>query len=143
MRWFTLTELTRSATAATLGIDNTPTEEAVKNLHHLVDCVLDPLREAWDSPIIVTSGYRCDALNEAVHGAPYSYHRLGMAADIRPHRGSLAGLYDTIRLLFRDGTIGLSECYMDGHKGYIHIAYDITGFNVWPFIDNGQMTNDN
>ena len=132
--YFTLEEFTRSATAQHLGIDNTPSEEAVKNLSHLVWNVLDPLRERWGSAIIINSGFRCEALNRAVGGAKASYHRLGMAADIRPRNGRLAELYELIHVMFREGKLGLTECYLDGKKGYIHIAYDVTGFNTWPFI---------
>lgn len=83
MKHFSLRELTRSATAQRLGIDNTPPAEAVKALHDLCDQILDPLREAWGAPIIVTSGYRCPRLNAAVGGARRSQHTLGQAADIR------------------------------------------------------------
>lgn len=82
MKHFTLTELTRSATARRLGIDNTPSPEAVAALTQLVDNVLDPLREAWSAPLYVTSGYRCPALNRAVGGVPHSQHILGQAADV-------------------------------------------------------------
>ena len=82
MKHFTLTELTRSATARRLGIDNTPSPEAVAALTQLVDNVLDPLREAWGAPLYVTSGYRCPALNRAVGGVPHSRHILGQAADV-------------------------------------------------------------
>jgi hypothetical protein len=82
MRYFTLQELTRSATAQRLGIYNTPPASAVKALNELVDNVLDPLREAWGGPIQVNSGYRCPALNKAVGGSPYSQHQRGEAADI-------------------------------------------------------------
>lgn len=133
-KYFNIEELTYSLTAQKLGIDNTPSEEAVKNLEHLVWNVLDPLRERWGSAIIVNSGYRCEALNRAVGGAKASYHRLGMAADIRPQRGELKKLYALIEWMFMQGKLGLSECYIDQRRGYIHIAYDVTGFNTWPFI---------
>lgn len=42
MKYFTLNELTRSDTATKNKIDNTPTDDAVKNLTALVDKVLDP-----------------------------------------------------------------------------------------------------
>lgn len=83
MKHFTIYELTKSATASRKGIDNTPDEGAIKNLIRLVDNILDPLREAWGAPIIVTSGYRCGRLNKAVGGAAKSQHQYGQAADIR------------------------------------------------------------
>ena len=83
MKHFTIYELTKSATASRKGIDNTPDEVAIKNLIRLVDNILDPLREAWGAPIIVTSGYRCGRLNKAVCGAAKSQHQHGQAADIR------------------------------------------------------------
>lgn len=93
-QYFTLDELTRSATADKLGIDNTPKEEYIKdNLIELID-FLDGVREAWTvmcekyswgtASIIVNCGYRCDALNEAVKGSKTSAHSIGAAADIEP-----------------------------------------------------------
>lgn len=132
-RYFKIEELTYSLTAQAHSIENVPTGEAVKNLNTLVTCVLDPVRERWGSPIIVTSGYRCEELNRMVGGSKYSYHRLGMAADIRPKNGCLDRLYELIKHLFVNDQLGLSECYIDRAKGYIHIAHDASGFNVWPF----------
>ncbi len=82
MKHFTITELTRSATARRMGIDNTPPATAILALTRLVETILDPLREAWGSPLYVNSGYRCPALNHAVGGVPHSQHMLGEAADI-------------------------------------------------------------
>ena len=65
MKYSTIEELTRSATARRLRIDNTPPASAVTALKELVDKVLDPLREAWGGPIRVNSGYRCPLLNKA------------------------------------------------------------------------------
>ena len=84
MKYFTMTELTASATARRKGIDNTPDMQAKANLTALVSNVLDPLRELYGKPIVVTSGYRCQKLNRAVGGASRSQHITGEAADIRP-----------------------------------------------------------
>lgn len=83
MKYFTINELTRSATAKRLGIDNTPNKNIRLNLEALGTNILDPLRDAWGAPIIVTSGYRCQRLNKAVGGASNSQHLYGQAADIR------------------------------------------------------------
>lgn len=43
---------------------------------------LERLRLLVGKPIMINSGYRCPAHNEAVGGAPNSQHTLGTAADI-------------------------------------------------------------
>lgn len=82
MKYFTITELTKSATATKQGIDNTPSAEVTANLTALVDKVLDPLREIYGKPIYVSSGYRCPKLNKAVGGVSNSQHLKGEAADL-------------------------------------------------------------
>lgn len=79
---FRLEEFTASATARRMGIDNTPLPYHITNLRNLCTEVLEPLRRAF-GPITITSGYRCERLNEAVHGVGNSQHLYGEAADIR------------------------------------------------------------
>ena len=43
---------------------------------------LECVRKELGIPLVVTSGVRCDILNEEVGGVPDSYHKLGRAADI-------------------------------------------------------------
>ena len=83
MKYFTIQEMTRSATAKRYGISNKPNEEQKANLKKLVENILDPLRQRWGAPIIVDSGYRCQRLNKIVGGSSTSQHLLGQAADIR------------------------------------------------------------
>lgn len=66
--------------------------------------VLEVFRPVHALPIIVTSGYRCDAYNEAVGGHPASYHRVGMAADITNSR---------IRANLEDAAMKLGEVVED------------------------------
>ena len=82
MKYFTFDEFAKSDTAYRHAIDNTPPEEAKRNIAALVDSVLDPLREAWGKPIRVTSGYRSPAVNRLVKGVATSMHLTGHAADI-------------------------------------------------------------
>ena len=83
MKYFSIQELTKSATAQRLGIKNDPSIEVCQHLTALVDNILDPLREAYGKPIIVSSGYRCEKLNRAVGGSATSQHVKGEAVDIR------------------------------------------------------------
>lgn len=80
--FFTLEEFTRSSTAKRLKIDNTPSDEVVRNIQYGVQMVLDPLRRILQTPITITSGYRCSALNKAVGGVANSWHTKGNAADL-------------------------------------------------------------
>ena len=79
---FSLVEFTRSATAEKLGICNEPPVTVVSNLQCLCQKVLEPLRVYADTPIVISSGYRCQQLNEAVGGVKNSQHCTGEAADI-------------------------------------------------------------
>ncbi len=83
MKYFTIRELTKSETAVRHGINNTPDKKSQQNLEKLVDVILDPLREAYGKPIVVTSGYRCEKLNRVLGGAKTSQHVPGEAVDIR------------------------------------------------------------
>ena len=81
--FFSLEEFTRSSTAKRLKIDNTPSDEVIRNIQYGVQMVLDPLRRILQAPIIITSGYRCAKLNKAVGGVANSWHTKGNAADLK------------------------------------------------------------
>lgn len=121
MRNFTIQELTASTTAAEKKIKNDPTPEAAENLKLLVDNVLDPLRDAYGKPIIVTSGYRSPALNKAVKGSKTSQHMKGQAADIT------AGSKQENKKLFELAQeLNLPFCQLIDEKkfSWVHISYD-------------------
>lgn len=85
-KFFDLSEFVYSETAFRKGIVNTPSFEIVENLSELAE-VLDGIREAWGSPIRVTSGYRCPELNKAVGGVANSCHQKGTCADLQAMNG--------------------------------------------------------
>lgn len=122
MKYFTIPELTKSATASRRKIDNTPSAAVIANLTALVDNILDPLREAWGAPIIVTSGYRCVRLNAAVGGVKTSQHTLGQAADIRTVSDKPA---DNKRLFDLIVKLGLPYDQLIDEYGYnwVHVSY--------------------
>lgn len=120
MKYFTIEELCRSATAKKLGIDNTPTAQAVDNMTRLINVVLDPLREAYGKPIIVNSGYRSVPLNKAVGGARNSQHTKGEAADITV--GSKEGnqwLFNYIR-----DHLDYDQLIDEYDYRWVHVSYD-------------------
>lgn len=115
---FTIRELTNSATATRLGIDNTPTPQAIDAMHRLINDVLEPARTQLGIPIYVNSGYRSPALNAAVGGVKRSYHLLGRAADLTT--GSPAGnrrLYEILR------TLPHRELIWERGGLWIHVAW--------------------
>jgi zinc D-Ala-D-Ala carboxypeptidase len=100
-RNFTLEEMLKSATAARHGLleaQMNPPIEVVNNLRTLCINILQPLRDAIERPIFVTSGYRSPQLNEIVNGAPNSQHMSGQASDIEAV-GSMSNreLFEIIR----------------------------------------------
>ena len=80
---FTYKEFEESETADKLGIDNTIKRDLIRNnIKELVFHILQPLRDKFDVPIHINSGYRCLKLNAVVGGVPSSQHVMGQAADI-------------------------------------------------------------
>lgn len=77
---FHLEEFIQSPTAVRLGIDNSPPDDVLENLHELAN-VLQDIRDEIGKPIIISSGYRCRALNKSIGGAKNSDHLYGRAVD--------------------------------------------------------------
>ena len=86
--YFTIAELCESETATKYNIDNTPDPIITSHLQQLIN-FLNPLREAWGSAIKVSSGYRCDKLNQFVGGSKTSSHLIGYGVDLVPLNGKM------------------------------------------------------
>jgi hypothetical protein len=88
---FTLDELIASDTADAKGIDNSPDWDEVERLHQLAQHTLEKIRTlCGNHPVIVSSGFRCEQLNQAIGGASNSAHLYGCAADFTiPEFGSV------------------------------------------------------
>lgn len=121
---FKLEEFTRSATAEKFNIDNTPNDYVIYNLDKLVVNVLDPLREAFGSPIKVTSGYRSYLLNKMVGGVKNSQHMSGKAADIVPIGKSFDEFIKFVEEWIKDKEF--DQCILEskGKSRWIHISYN-------------------
>lgn len=77
---FTLEELTATQHRT---LDNTPNSSEINNLKRLAE-MLEEVKTLLDGkPIMINSGFRSKAVNDAVGSKDSSQHRVGCAADIR------------------------------------------------------------
>lgn len=122
---FTLEELTKSTTAKRLNINNEPTREITSNLLELCNKILQPIRNKYGKPIIVSSGYRCPKLNKAVGGASNSQHTLGEAVDIHTISDTVKDnkeLFDLICNMVNDKEITVGQLIDEYNFNWIHIS---------------------
>lgn len=82
---FSIAELSHSATAERMGIDNTPPDSMTTPLFVLAVGLEQVRKLLGDRPLHIESGYRCPALNAAVGGSSNSAHMQGYAADFTCH----------------------------------------------------------
>jgi hypothetical protein len=120
---FNLTELISSETALRKKIDNTPSDEVVKNLVSLVLNVLQPLRDKYGKPINITSGYRSPKLNSAIGGAKNSQHCLGQAVDFTVPKEDYKEVGAILQTLFVDQLIW--EFGNEDAPDWIHVSFRI------------------
>lgn len=120
MKYFTIAELTASNYAEKHNIDNTPSKAVNERLVELITHALDPIRENFGKPMIVTSGYRSPRLNKAVGGSITSDHQRGCAADF-----TIPSVSNLEVCRWIEENLEFRQCiYEFGESGWIHIAYD-------------------
>lgn len=125
---FSLDELYASATAARLKIDNTPSEEIKEKLDRLAKTILQPIRDKWGAPIVVTSGYRCPELNKAVGGAKTSQHMLGEAADLKVGgKTENKKLFRVIEAMVKSGKLNVGQLIDEYGASWIHVSLPRVG----------------
>lgn len=119
-KYFKFTELIKSDIATKNGIDNYPkSAEIISNIFDVI-IVMDKVRTLWKEQIIVTSGYRCDELNELVGGAENSGHKYGNAADLITTNGRTAELFEFMKQFLKDNNIQFDELILE--DGWIHFS---------------------
>lgn len=120
-RFFTLRELTQSTTAYKYKIDNTPSAEIVEHLEELMD-FMDGFRAYWGGPLIVSSGYRCEALNEKVGGAKNSGHKYGWAVDFVPANNKKVECYEKFQEYLKDKEFDELILERSGARIWLHFS---------------------
>lgn len=126
MKYFSIAEFLNSDAADKYQVSNMPADEellaVLNNINALVNNVLDPLRARIGRPVIITSGYRSQRVNELVGGSKTSQHLSGKAADIHvqgytPQQMDI--VYQTIQMYF-----DFDQLIFYPSKNIIHISWN-------------------
>jgi hypothetical protein len=125
-----LAEITRSETAKRLGINNEPTAEHLENFKLLAEKVFEPIREHFNVPIHISSGYRSKALNTAIKGSLSSQHCSGEAIDIDMD-GSANGVTNTMVFDFIKDNLDFDQMIWEfgssNKPDWVHVSYKANG----------------
>ena len=108
-------------TVTNSGIENVPNDEQLANLKLLCENVLQPLRNKFNRPIKVTSGFRNEKVNRHVGGVASSEHVQGMAADLVCEDN--AELFNLIRQRFKFSQL-IWERGTRMQPAWVHVSYD-------------------
>lgn len=121
---FTLEEFIKSPTARRLQLDNTPSPAIIENLTALCTHVLQPVRNYFNLPVVINSGYRSANLNRAMGGASTSQHLYGQAADIE-----IPGVSNDLLWTYIVENLPFDQCIAeflssnDPKAGWVHVSY--------------------
>jgi len=125
---FTIKELTFSDTAVRLNIDNTPTDQVLINLQNLIQFILEPVRQYFDKPVKITSGYRSPVLCQAINSKPTSQHTLGEAVDFE-----IIGIPNQVVSDWIVNNLDFDQCILEFYNpkeynsGWVHCSYRTSG----------------
>lgn len=131
-KYLTIGEVIRSESAKRNGISNMPTAEHLENMKALGTNVFDKVREHIGKPIGLSSGYRSEALNNAIKGSSKtSQHCKGEAVDIDAdiHGGTTnKEIFDFIRHNLDFDQL-IWEFGNDNQPDWVHVSYKRSGSN--------------
>lgn len=124
---FSLWEFLHSEKAVELGLMSEQLaipEKAIATLKSLCVNVLEPLRLAIGQ-VIVTSGYRCKALNQKIGGSANSQHLVGQAADIvHPANGGNELIFNWIK-----NNVIYDQLINERNYTWVHVSFKEDGRN--------------
>ena len=127
---FTLEEMTKSMTETRKNIDNSPGAGDIKNLEKVCYEILEPVRAHFDKPITVTSGYRSEALCEAIGSKKTSQQAKGQAVDFE-----IAGVPNIQIAYWRSNNVDFDQLILEFYKqddpagGWVLVSYNEAGAN--------------
>ena len=127
---FQLEEFEKSMTASRKGIKNKAGAGEIKSLGDLCYECLEPLRAHFDKAVTITSGYRSEALCEAIGSKKTSQHTKGQAADLE-----INGVPNIKIAYWLSNNVDYDQLILeyfdkdDPAGGWVHISYNEKGNN--------------
>jgi len=127
---FKLEEFEKSMTASRKGIKNKAGSGEIKSLGDLCYECLEPLRAHFDKAVTITSGYRSEALCEAIGSKKTSQHTKGQAADLE-----INGVPNIKIAYWLSNNVDFDQLILeyfdknDPAGGWVHISYNEKGNN--------------
>ena len=123
---FKLEEFEKSSTAIRHGIENKAGSGEIKNLTDLCYAILEPVRAKFEKPIIITSGYRTEALCEILKSSKSSQHTKGEAVDFE-----IAGVSNLQVALWIQNNCNFDQLILefwkaedkDPNSGWVHCSF--------------------
>jgi len=110
---FTTEEATRSTYAVKHGIDNSMTGKVLMDATWFAKTVLQLLRDHIGLAFLLTSWYRCPALNKAIGGVINSAHLSGTAIDFLLQGKTASETWDIIVVALKDLHISFDQCILE------------------------------
>jgi zinc D-Ala-D-Ala carboxypeptidase len=117
-KYFSFTEMI--STVSTAQENNLPDWDDINRLLDLCRWILDPVREMYGKPIVVSSGFRSPFLNRLVGGVSTSRHLQGLAADLRCDDPK--ALFD----LIAESDLPFDQLIYYQKRKFVHVSYSPT-----------------
>ena len=124
-KYFTYDEMIQSEYAIRHNIDNIPSILQIENLKYLCRDILDKVRQHFNKPIFVTSGFRNAEVNKGIGGSKNSQHKKGEAADF------IVTAYDdelVWRWIVTKSNLNFDQCIWE-FDNWVHISYSYINTN--------------
>lgn len=134
---FSFEELTRTSHAK-LQVLNRKEAVEYQTSGELLSDLLGSIREAYKFPIVITSGFRCPAVNKAVGSkAKSSSHMRFEAADCIPVGKTVQHFFDWI-VKSRKEFPALRKAIIEYHKGIVHIEVKVSASEPQAFYSTSD-----
>ena len=127
---FKLEEFEKSMTASRKGIKNKAGAGEIKSLGDLCYEILEPVRAHFDQQIYISSGYRSEALCEAIGSKKTSQHTKGQAVDFE-----INGVPNIKIAYWLQNNVDFDQLILEYYDkddpagGWIHVSYNEKGNN--------------